>query len=203
MRLPCPSACPGCRTAHLRLTDAYRVATQPGNPLGLPPLDEILAADPEAEARGARRANELAKQELVAAARVRVVDEQERSYATGKRKEAIARVWLQPGEGKVTVNGRLLDTYFPEQAWRTHVLVPFLVTNTLGFFDAAVHVHGGGPSGQAQAVRHGVSKALQLWAPELRPALRAQGLLTRDPRVVERKKPGKAKARKSFQWVKR
>jgi len=162
-----------------------------------------MAFDPDAEARAFRREKERAKQEQIAAARVRVVDEQGRAYATGKRKEAIARVWIQPGDGTVLVNGRALDLYFPDLTWRAHVLFPFLVTQTLGSFDAAVTVQGGGPSGQAQAVRHGVAKALQAWAPALRGALRGVGLLTRDPRVVERKKPGKPKARKSFQWVKR
>jgi small subunit ribosomal protein S9 len=175
----------------------------PHTGLGPPPLEEIMAHDPDAAARAARRATERAKQEQIAAARVRVVDELGRASATGKRKEAIARVWITPGSGVIAINGRALDTYFPDVTWRTQVLYPFLVTGTLAAFDVTVNVHGGGPSGQAQAVRHGLAKALQAWEPELRPDLRGEGLLTRDSRVVERKKPGKAKARKSFQWVKR
>jgi small subunit ribosomal protein S9 len=175
----------------------------PGNPYGLPPLDEILSFDPDAEARTERREGELAKQHQAAAARVRTVDDQGRAYATGKRKCAVARVWLQPGTGAVRVNGRAFDVYFADPGWRSAALYPFLATQTLGAFDANVHVHGGGSSGQAQAVRHGIAKALQCWAPQLRAPLRELGLLTRDPRVVERKKPGKAKARKSYQWVKR
>ena len=172
-------------------------------PLMLPPLAEIMAHDPDAEERAVRRATERAKQEQIAAARVRTVDEQGRAYATGKRKEAIARVWIVPGRGDVVVNDKALDVYFPDATWRVHVLYPFMVTGTLAAFDVRVTVRGGGPSGQAQAVRHGVAKALQAWEPGLRPHLREVGLLTRDSRVVERKKPGKAKARKSFQWVKR
>lgn len=209
------------------------MSQEPGNPFGLPPLDELLAFDAEAEAKARRRENELAKQEAVAAARVRVVDASGRAYGTGKRKEAIARCWVwpapQPGTGCVTVNKRPLDGYFSDATGRAHVLSPFLVTDSVGFFNATIVVAGGGPSGQAQAVRHGIAKALQAWCvrrmiapcpsshphaasrpvsrsfrnPLLRQPLRAAGLLTRDPRVVERKKPGKAKARKSFQWVKR
>jgi small subunit ribosomal protein S9 len=112
-------------------------------------------------------------------------------------------VWLRQGDGVLTINGRALDAYFPDIKWRTHVVFPFVVTDTVLMFDANVFVQGGGPSGQAQAVRHGLAKALQAFDPEWRQPLRSHGLITRDPRVVERKKPGKAKARKSFQWVKR
>lgn len=175
----------------------------PNSGMGLPPLEEIMAHDPDAAARAERRETERVKQAQIAAARVRTVDALGRAAATGKRKEAIARVWLSPGSGVVRVNGRALDGYFPELAWRVHVLYPFLATGTLAAFDVTVNVRGGGPSGQAQAVRHGIAKALQAWEPALRPDLRAVGLLTRDSRVVERKKPGKAKARKSYQWVKR
>ena len=146
---------------------------------------------------------ERVKQEQITQSRVRQVDDQGRAYATGKRKEAIARVWLSAGDGRIQINGRALDAYFPHMTWRVHVLYPFIVTDTLGAFNLHATVEGGGPSGQAQALRHGLAKALQAWEPEHRASLRAQGLLTRDSRVVERKKPGKAKARKSFQWVKR
>lgn len=124
-------------------------------------------------------------------------------YATGKRKRCVARVWVRPGAGAVTVNGRPLDEYFPDLRARLDVLAPFVTTETLGRFDVASRVHGGGVQQQSQAVRHGISKALNAHNPGLRPELKAAGLLTRDARIVERKKPGKAKARKSFQWVKR
>lgn len=103
----------------------------------------------------------------------------------------------------MSINGRSLNEYFPLFERRADVLDPLCTTNTLGLFDVRATVKGGGTTGQAQALRHGISKALQLFEPELRPALKAEGLLTRDSRIVERKKPGKAKARKSFQWVKR
>lgn len=135
--------------------------------------------------------------------RVRVVDDFGRAYGTGKRKTSIARVWLAAGTGQMSINGRSLNEYFPLFERRADVLDPFCTTNTLGLFDVHASVKGGGTTGQAQAMRHGISKALQLFEPELRPALKAEGLLTRDSRIVERKKPGKAKARKSFQWVKR
>ena len=124
-------------------------------------------------------------------------------YATGKRKRCVARVWVRPGAGAVTVNGQPLDEYFPDLRARLDVLAPFVTTETLGRFDVASRVHGGGVQQQSQAVRHGISKALNAHNPGLRPELKAAGLLTRDARIVERKKPGKAKARKSFQWVKR
>ncbi len=126
-----------------------------------------------------------------------------RSYATGKRKDAVARVWIKPGSGKVIVNGREQETYFARPVLRMILLQPFGVTGTLGQFDVMATVKGGGLSGQAGAVKHGISKALQLFDPSHRPALKAAGFITRDSRVVERKKYGKAKARKSFQFSKR
>lgn len=126
-----------------------------------------------------------------------------RSYATGKRKDAIARVWIKPGSGKVIVNGREQETYFARPVLRMILLQPFEVTATLGQFDVMATVKGGGLSGQAGAVKHGISKALQLYDPSLRGALKAAGFITRDSRVVERKKPGKRKARRSFQFSKR
>ena len=136
--------------------------------------------------------------------RVPIRDSAGRSYGTGKRKTAIARVWLTPGgTGEHKVNGKPYDEYFQSPASRGEMVAPFFVSDTLGMFTATVDVHGGGISGQAQAVRHGVSVALQNYDPAFRPALKAAGFLTRDSRVVERKKPGKAKARKSFAWVKR
>jgi small subunit ribosomal protein S9 len=132
-----------------------------------------------------------------------VRDAQGRSYATGKRKDAVARVWVKPGTGKVEVNGKAMDKYFARPVLQLIVNQPFGVANVDGQFDVYATVAGGGLSGQAGAVKHGISKALQLYDPSLRPALKAAGFLTRDSRVVERKKFGKAKARKSFQFSKR
>jgi small subunit ribosomal protein S9 len=131
------------------------------------------------------------------------LDAQGRAYATGKRKNAVARVWLKPGTGKITVNGRDSPVYFARPVLRMLLNQPFVIVNRLGQFDVICTVMGGGLSGQAGAVRHGISKALLNYEPGLRPALKAQGFLTRDSRVVERKKYGKAKARRSFQFSKR
>lgn len=131
------------------------------------------------------------------------IDAQGRSYATGKRKNAIARVWIKPGSGKVTVNGRDQENYFARPVLRMLLLQPFEVTDRVGQFDVICTVKGGGLSGQAGAVRHGVSKALTYYEPALRPPLKAAGFMTRDSRVVERKKYGRAKARRSFQFSKR
>ena len=121
----------------------------------------------------------------------------------GKRKTSIARVWLKPGSGSILVNGKGFDYTFPTIERRQDVLSAFAITGTYGMYDVRATVRGGGVTGQAQALRHGISKALQLYDPTLRPPLKTAGYLTRDARVVERKKPGRAKARKSFQWVKR
>ena len=126
-----------------------------------------------------------------------------RSYATGKRKNAIARVWIKPGSGKVVVNGKEMAVYFARPVLQMILRQPFQITNVEGQFDVVATVAGGGLSGQAGAVKHGISKALQLYEPTLRGALKAAGFLTRDSRVVERKKYGKAKARRSFQFSKR
>ena len=132
-----------------------------------------------------------------------VRDELGRSYASGKRKDAVARVWIKPGSGKVVVNGKDIDTYFARPVLQMILRQPFQIAGVAGQFDVYATVAGGGLSGQAGAVKHGVSKALQLYDPSLRAALKAAGFLTRDSRVVERKKYGKAKARKSFQFSKR
>jgi small subunit ribosomal protein S9 len=124
-------------------------------------------------------------------------------YDTGKRKSAIARVWLRPGSGAITVNRRVFDTYFPLETHRNVIQEPLRLTNTLGRFDVLVTVHGGGISGQAGAIRHGISKALLHTDDTLRPILKQAGFLTRDPRVPERKKYGQKKARKRFQYSKR
>lgn len=126
-----------------------------------------------------------------------------RYYETGKRKSAIARVWIMPGSGKLTVNRRALDQYFPLETHRSIVQEPFHVTETMSHYDALITVRGGGVSGQASAIRHGISKALLQADPEFRSALKQQGFLTRDPRIKERKKYGQKKARKRFQYSKR
>lgn len=126
-----------------------------------------------------------------------------RSYATGKRKDAVARVWIKPGSGKVTVNGKDMDAYFARPVLQMILRQPFTVAGVENQFDVMATVTGGGLSGQAGAVKHGVSKALQLYDPNLRAALKAAGFLTRDSRVVERKKFGRRKARRSFQFSKR
>jgi small subunit ribosomal protein S9 len=130
-------------------------------------------------------------------------DAQGRSYATGKRKNAVARVWVKPGKGQITVNGRALEVFFARPVLRMLINQPFLAANRNGQFDVICTVVGGGLSGQAGAVRHGISRALTYYEPELRPVLKKGGFLTRDSRVVERKKYGKRKARRSFQFSKR
>lgn len=139
----------------------------------------------------------------VAIAREPVRDAQGRAYATGKRKDAVARVWVKPGTGKVVVNGKEVSVYFARPVLQMILKQAFTVANVEGQFDVYATVKGGGLSGQAGAVKHGVSKALQLFDPSLRAALKAAGFLTRDSRVVERKKYGKPKARRSFQFSKR
>ena len=126
-----------------------------------------------------------------------------RAYATGKRKDAVARVWIKPGSGRVVVNGIDLNKYFARPVLQMILRQPFQVAGVEDQFDVQATVKGGGLSGQAGAVKHGISKALQLYDPELRVALKAAGFLTRDSRVVERKKYGKRKARRSFQFSKR
>jgi small subunit ribosomal protein S9 len=134
---------------------------------------------------------------------VQKLDAQGRAYATGKRKNAIARVWIKPGPGKVVVNDRELDVYFARPVLRMLIIQPFAIAGRSGQYDVFVTVAGGGLSGQAGAVRHGISKALTYFEPELRAPLKKGGFLTRDSRVVERKKYGRAKARRSFQFSKR
>ena len=126
-----------------------------------------------------------------------------RSYATGRRKNAIARVWIKPGKGEIVVNGKRVTQYFARPVLRMLITQPFLVTDRYNQFDVFCTCNGGGLSGQAGAVRHGISRALQYYDPELRGMLKLAGFLTRDSRVVERKKYGRAKARRSFQFSKR
>ena len=141
--------------------------------------------------------------EAAAPVHVRKVDSLGRSYATGKRKNAVARVWLKPGSGKIVINGRDYLTYFARPVLQMILRQPIVASARDGQFDIIATVAGGGLSGQAGAVRHGLSKALTYYEPGLRSVLKPHGFLTRDSRVVERKKYGKAKARRSFQFSKR
>ena len=161
-------------------------------------LKDLGAATDAAPAKEAEKAPE-AKSEK----KEPKLDSLGRAYATGRRKESVARVWLKPGSGKVIVNGKTQDQYFGRQ---THLLVlnqPFLIVDRVNNFDVIATVKGGGLSGQAGAVRHGISRALENFEPSLRAGLKKAGMLTRDARVVERKKIGKHKARRSKQWAKR
>ena len=126
-----------------------------------------------------------------------------RSYATGKRKDAVARVWIMPGKGNVTINDKNIDAYFARPVLKMIINQPFQVANRENEFDVVCTVKGGGLSGQAGAIKHGISKALNLYEPELRAVLKKAGFLTRDDRTVERKKYGRAKARRSYQFSKR
>lgn len=126
-----------------------------------------------------------------------------RSYATGKRKDAVARVWIKPGKGVVTINDKSIEQYFARPVLKMIINQPFEVANRINEFDVVCTVKGGGLSGQAGAIKHGISKALNEYEPELRAVLKKAGFLTRDARVVERKKFGHAKARRSFQFSKR
>ncbi len=160
--------------------------------------DEIKSLD---DLKDAVETVEVAAEPVITREPVR--DELGRSYATGKRKDAVARVWIKPGSGKVTVNGRPLEEYFARPVLRMVLNQAFEVAGVEGEFDVMATVKGGGLSGQAGAVKHGISKALQLYEPSLRAPLKAAGFLTRDARVVERKKYGRRKARRSFQFSKR
>ncbi len=134
---------------------------------------------------------------------VQKLDKQGRAYATGKRKNAVARVWIKPGSGKITVNTKTIEVFFARPVLRMMIQQPLVASNRNGQYDVVCTVSGGGLSGQAGAVRHGISKALTYFEPDLRSPLKKGGFLTRDSRVVERKKYGKAKARRSFQFSKR
>lgn len=131
------------------------------------------------------------------------IDQLGRSYGTGRRKNSIARVWIKPGKGKVSINGREFEEYFTRPAHRTLLLQPFAETKTISQYDVFCTVKGGGSTGQAGAIRHGISRALDQHSPELHVSLSRNGFLTRDSRVVERKKYGQKKARKRFQFSKR
>lgn len=155
--------------------------------------------DPKDDVAGSDEADALESQP----AREPQIDDLGRAYATGKRKDAVARVWIKPGTGRITVNGRDQEIYFVRPVLRMILAQPLVATGRRTQFDVSCSVKGGGLSGQAGAVRHGISKVLSLYEPDLRPILKRGGFLTRDPRVVERKKYGKRKARRSFQFSKR
>ena len=140
---------------------------------------------------------------VTAPLRQQELDKFGRSYATGRRKDAVARVWVKPGTGKITVNGRDQEIYFARPTLRLVINQPFTVTERTGQYDVVCTVKGGGLSGQAGAVKHGIAQALTKYEPALRSAVKAEGFLTRDSRTVERKKYGRAKARRSFQFSKR
>ena len=156
-----------------------------------------------ADTHGLEALQSLATPSAESASQEPVRDSQGRAYATGKRKNAVARVWIKPGKGVITVNGRDQEVYFARPVLRMMIAQPLQVADRVGQFDVDVTVKGSGLSGQAGAVRHGISKALTYYEPGLRAVLKPHGFLTRDSRVVERKKYGKAKARRSFQFSKR
>ena len=172
-------------------------------------MSEINSLEELGSALDGENANPSASQvppviaEPVANVYVQKLDEYGRAYATGKRKDAVARVWIKPGSGKVIINKREFTEYFARPVLQMVMRQPIVAANRDGQYDIVATVHGGGLSGQAGAVRHGISKALTYFEPELRPVLKKGGFLTRDSRTVERKKYGRAKARKSFQFSKR
>ena len=145
----------------------------------------------------------VAPPQIEAVLREQQLDKYGRAYATGRRKDAVARIWLKPGSGKIEVNGRDQSIYFARPTLRLVINQPFDVTDRVGQYDVVATVKGGGLSGQAGAVKHGIAQALSRYEPALRTSVKREGFLTRDPRVVERKKYGRAKARRSFQFSKR
>ncbi|GAA4017615.1 hypothetical protein GCM10022280_16090 [Sphingomonas swuensis] len=188
------------------LADLGALTSQPA------PAPEAAAAPAEtAAADDAAPATEAASEENApfvpavsdAPLREQQLDKFGRAYATGRRKDAVARVWLKPGSGKIVVNGRDQEVYFARPTLRLVINQPFGITDRVGQYDIIATVKGGGLSGQAGAVLHGIAQALSRYEPVLRTTVKRAGFLTRDPRVVERKKYGKAKARRSFQFSKR
>ncbi len=158
---------------------------------------------PAATTTDAAVAAPVAPEAPAAPLRQQELDKFGRAYATGRRKDAVARVWLKPGTGKITINGRDQEVYFARPTLRLVINQPFGVADRAGQYDVVCTVKGGGLSGQAGAVKHGIAQALSRFEPALRSAVKKAGFLTRDSRVVERKKYGKAKARRSFQFSKR
>nr|AKM76767.1 ribosomal protein S5 domain 2-like superfamily protein [Pelargonium fulgidum] len=171
---------------------------------GLPPLSEFQdMQSSKSKMKTAAYTRELLRQQELFKPLVKRVDDKGRAYGTGRRKSSIARVWVQSGGGKFLVNDKEIDVYFPMLDHRAALLRPFAETKTLGLWDVKCTVKGGGTSGQVGAIQLGISRAMQNFEPDLRVPLKSGGFLTRDPRVVERKKAGRKKARKGFQWVKR
>ena len=164
-------------------------------------LKDLTGEAPAAESAEAEAP--VVPQAPTAPLREQELDAQGRAYATGRRKDAVARVWLKPGSGKITVNGRDQEVYFARPTLRLVINQPFQIAERSEQYDVVATVKGGGLSGQAGAVKHGISQALTRFEPKLRAAVKAAGFLTRDSRVVERKKYGRAKARRSFQFSKR
>jgi small subunit ribosomal protein S9 len=171
--------------------------------LGATPAPAAPAPEAEAPASAEGTAGEPAVPVESAPLREQQLDKYGRAYATGRRKDAIARVWLKPGSGKIVINGREQEVYFARPTLRLVINQPFGVAGREGQYDVVATVVGGGLSGQAGAVKHGIAQALTRFEPALRTVVKQAGFLTRDPRVVERKKYGRAKARRSFQFSKR
>jgi small subunit ribosomal protein S9 len=171
--------------------------------LGATPAPEAPEAPAEAKAPASEAPEPTPPVREVTTLREQQLDKFGRAYATGRRKDAIARVWLKPGSGKIVVNGREQEVYFARPTLRLVINQPFDVAGRQGQYDVVATVVGGGLSGQAGAVKHGIAQALTRYEPSLRTAVKQAGFLTRDPRVVERKKYGRAKARRSFQFSKR
>jgi len=177
------------------LSDLAGLAAGQAAPAEAPAADTPAAAEASAPV--------AAPQAPSAPLREQQLDKQGRAYATGRRKDAVARVWLKPGTGKITVNGRDQEVYFARPTLRLVINQPFGIADREGQYDVVATVVGGGLSGQAGAVKHGIAQALSRYEPALRTTVKQAGFLTRDPRVVERKKYGRAKARRSFQFSKR
>ena len=167
------------------------------------PAPEVIEAPTEAAPPAEDHGASTQGPQIEAVLREQQLDKFGRAYATGRRKDAVARVWLKPGSGKIVVNGREQEVYFARPTLRLIINQVFDVTDRKGQYDVEATVKGGGLSGQAGAVRHGISTALTRYEPALRTTVKREGFLTRDPRVVERKKYGRAKARRSFQFSKR
>jgi small subunit ribosomal protein S9 len=180
---------------------------KPEAPVAEAPAEAPAAAAPAREDRGEKAPDDHGAStqgpQIEAVLREQQLDKFGRAYATGRRKDAVARVWLKPGSGKIVINGREQEVYFARPTLRLIINQVFDVTDRAGQYDVEATVKGGGLSGQAGAVRHGISTALTRYEPALRTTVKREGFLTRDPRVVERKKYGRAKARRSFQFSKR
>ena len=185
------------------LSDLAAIAAEAAAAPAAAPAAPEAAATPAASAEADAPVTPVQPAAPTIPLREQEIDSLGRAYATGRRKDAVARVWVKPGTGKITVNGRDQEIYFARPTLRLVINQPFGVTDRNGQYDVIATVKGGGLSGQAGAVKHGIAQALTKYEPALRSAVKAEGFLTRDSRVVERKKYGKAKARKSFQFSKR